>query len=195
MRFNVSEITELIKSRRTITPENFSDRAIHKEVLNNLLNAGIWAPNHGKTQPWRFKIYREQGKEQLKELYTKAYKELTPPHLYQESKATRIASRIDKSSAIVMLNMVRQEDEKIPEIEEIQAVGICAQNIMLMASAYGIGCFWSSPKFIYNKAFNTTIGINEKDHCLGLLFLGYAPGEWPKGQRKPVEYLSEWIED
>lgn len=195
MRFNVSEITELIKSRRTITPENFSDRMIHKEILLNLLNAGIWAPTHGKTQPWRFKIYREAGKEKLKEFYTSAYKEFTPEHLFQQAKATRIAERIDKSSAIIMLNMVRQPEEKIPEIEEIQAVGISAQNIMLLASAYGIGCFWSSPQFIYNKGFNAKVGLDENDHCLGMLFLGYAPNEWPKGQRKPVEYVSEWIED
>ena len=117
MRFNVSEITELIKSRRTITPENFSGRMIHKEILLNLLNAGIWAPTHGKTQPWRFKIYREAGKEKLKELYTSAYKEFTPEHLFQQAKATRIAERIDKSSAIIILNMVRQPEEKIPEIE------------------------------------------------------------------------------
>lgn len=195
MRYNVSEIQELIKNRRTITPENFSERVIHKEILEKLLNAGIWAPTHGKTQPWFFKVYREAGKEKLKQFYTQAYKRLTPEEQYSEGKSKKIASRIDLSSAVVMLCMKRQEEKKIPEIEEIQAVGIAAQNIMLLAAAYGIGCFWSSPSFIYKNAFKQMVNLQNDDHCLGLLFMGYAPEEWPKGQRKPLEYVSEWIEE
>ena len=33
MRFNLSEINELIRSRRTIYPEQFSDRKVHKEQI------------------------------------------------------------------------------------------------------------------------------------------------------------------
>ena len=55
MKFNLSEVRELIKERRTIYPHQFSDRIIHKEIIEELLNSAIWAPSHGMTQPWRFK--------------------------------------------------------------------------------------------------------------------------------------------
>ena len=54
MRFNLSEVTELIRERRTIVPEQFSDRKVHKEQLELILNNAQWAPTHGNTQPWRF---------------------------------------------------------------------------------------------------------------------------------------------
>ena len=59
MKYNLSEITDLIKNRRTIYPEQYSDRKIHKEQIEVLLNNAIWAPSHGLTQPLAFKVFME----------------------------------------------------------------------------------------------------------------------------------------
>ena len=48
MKYNLSEITEVIKNRRTIYPEQYSDRSIHREIVEDVLNNGVWAPTHGK---------------------------------------------------------------------------------------------------------------------------------------------------
>jgi hypothetical protein len=29
---------------------------------------------------------------------------------------------------------------------------------------------------------------------LGILYLGYTTIDWPKGQRKPIEYITDWNE-
>ena len=56
------------------------------------------------------------------------------------------------SSAIIAVSMKRDVTEKIPEIEEIEAVACAIQNMLLTATAYGLGTFWSSPKsFILKK--------------------------------------------
>ena len=41
---------------------------------------------------------------------------------------------------------------------------------------------------------NTFLKLKEKDKCLGVLYLGYPSIEWPKGQRKPIEYITDWNE-
>ena len=41
---------------------------------------------------------------------------------------------------------------------------------------------------------NTFLKLKEKDKCLGILYLGYPSIDWPKGQRKPIEYLTDWNE-
>ena len=65
MRFNLSEINELIRERRTIYPEQFSTRIVHKEQVELILNNAQWAPTHGNTQPWRFKVFMEDGRQPL----------------------------------------------------------------------------------------------------------------------------------
>ena len=62
MKYNLSEIIEVIKNRRTIYPENFTGRIVQKDVIEKLLSCAIWAPTHGKTQPWRFKVFQDSGR-------------------------------------------------------------------------------------------------------------------------------------
>ena len=61
MRFNVSEINECIRTRRSIYPVQFSSRKVHKELIETLLENARWAPTHKLTQPWRFKIYYDKA--------------------------------------------------------------------------------------------------------------------------------------
>lgn len=193
MRYNLSEITEIIKDRRTIYPEFFSDRKVHKEQIERILNNAIWAPTHGMTQPWRFQVFMEEGKDKLGQFMKALYLQKIPKEEQSEIKLNRMTDRPKRASAIIVVNMERQKEERIPEIEEIEAVACAVQNMYLTCTAYGLGGFWSTPKLIYTKEMNDFLGLGEKDRCLGLFYVGYPAQEWPKGQRKPIEYVTKWI--
>ncbi len=194
MKYNLSEITDLIKNRRSVVPENFTDRKIHREQIELLLSNATWAPTHGLTQPWRFKVFVEDGLKKLSVFLPELYKAKTSETAFNQNKYERFRDRPIRTSAIIIVCMERDRAEKIPEIEEVEAVACAVQNIYLTATAYGLGCFWSSPKFIYTSEMNTFLGLSEKDKCLGILYLGYPASEPPKSHRKPLEYVTEWIE-
>jgi nitroreductase len=194
MRYNLSEITELIRNRRTIYPEQYTERVVQRDMLETILTNGLWAPTHGKTQPWRFKVYTGEGRKALSEKVLNLYKTLTPPEEFKDLKYQRIESRIDKTSALMLLSMKRTPETKIPELEEIEAVSCAAQNIMLTAAAYGLGAFWSSPKFLYTEEANASFGLEKEDKILGVFYFGYPSGDWPKSHRKPLEFVTEWID-
>ncbi|RYM36120.1 nitroreductase [Brumimicrobium glaciale] len=194
MKYNLSEVTELMKDRRTIYPEFFSDRKVHKEQIELLLNNAIWAPSHGLTQPWRFKVFMEEGKTRLGEFMHDLYIKTTPEEKQKSKKLDRMTNRPAKASAVIAICMERQASEKIPEIEEIAAVACAVQNIHLTCTAYGLGGFWATPKLVYTDEMKEFLDIGPKDLCLGLFYVGYPGQEWPKGQRKPIEYVTEWIQ-
>ena len=194
MRYNLSEITDLIRNRRTIYPEQFTERVVQRDMLETILTSGLWAPTHGKTQPWRFKVYTGEGRTGLSERMLHLYKTLTPLEDFKEIKYQRIGSRIGKTSAMVLLSMKRTPHTEIPELEEIEAVSCAAQNIMLTAAAYGLGSFWSSPKFLYTEEANGSFGLDREDKILGLLYFGYPLGDLPRSHRKPLEFVTEWID-
>ena len=192
MRHNLSEINNIIKDRRTIYPEQFSDRKIHKEIITNLLNNAVWAPNHGMTQPWRFQVFMEEGRKELSDFLYQFYKDHMPKEDYKALKHDRFRDRPLRSSAVIAVGMKRDPKEKIREIEEIEAVACAIQNIYLTATAYGIGTFWSSPRMLYYPEIKPFFDMGEKDKMLGLLYLGYPEGEWPTGQRKPIDQCTVW---
>ena len=192
MKYNLSEITELIKNRRTIYPEQFSTLKVHREQIEAMLNNAIWAPTHGNTQPWRFTVFTEESRQQLADFQAQLYLDTTPKENQKDSKVAKLLTRPLQASAVIAVWMKRDEAEKIREIEEVEAVACAIHNIQLTAAAYGIGAYWSTSAFIYTPAMNAFLEIEEKDKCLGIIYLGYPEIEWPKSHRKPIEYLTTW---
>lgn len=195
MRHNLSEVTELIKDRRTIYPEFFSARKVHKEQVELVLNNAIWAPSHGLTQPWRFKVFMEEGKDKLGNFFEEMYLKHVAPEKQNPLKLARMQDRPKAASAVIAICMKRQEEERISELDEIMAVAAAVQNMHLTCTAYGLAGFWSTPGFMKTDDVKEFLGLGEKDRCLGFFYLGYPENEWPKGRRKPIEYVTEWIQE
>ena len=193
MRFNLSEVNELIRSRRTIYPEQFSDRKVHKELLENILTNAQWAPTHGNTQPWRFHVFMEDGLTTLSDFLGSTYLKITPKEVQNDMKLAKLIRRPLSSSAVVAVSMKRQKENKILEIEEIEAVACAIQNMYLTCTAYGLGGFWSTPKLIYSSEMNNFLELDEIDKCLCLFYIGYPSIDWPTAHRKPLEFNTKWI--
>ena len=192
MKYNLSEITDLIKDRRTIYPEQFSDRKIQKDQVTHILNNALWAPTHGNTQPWRFVVFTEDSKQELSTFLGKTYMEVMPKESQNDLKLSKLMARPLKSSVAVAIIMKRDETGRISELDEIAAVASAVQNMHLTCTAYGIGGFWSTPKIISTTQMNDFLNITSEDKCLGIFYMGYPAIEWPKGQRRPLEYVTEW---
>lgn len=194
MKYNLSEITEIIRNRRSIAPEKYSGRKVHREQIELMLSNAIWAPTHGMTQPWRFKVYLDEGVQQVGEFIPNLYRQITPTEKFSQAKFDRMAMRLSKTSAVVVVCMERDPTGKIDETEEIEAVACAVQNMMLTATAYGLGTFWSTPKLLNHPDSLRFFQLNPGDRCLGLVYVGYPEAEWPAQHRKPLEYVTTWVE-
>lgn len=193
MKYNLSEITQLIKDRRTIYPEQYSERKVLKDQIETILNNALWAPTHGNTQPWRFKVFMsEESRKGLSDKLVNLYLENTPAEKQNEMKIAKITNRPLKSSVVIALVVKRDEKEKISEEDEMMAVACAVQNMYLTCTAYGLGGFWATPGISRLDEFKTFLEIGDKDRCIGLFYIGYPEIEWPKAHRKPLEYVTEW---
>jgi len=124
------------------------------------------------------------------------YLAVIPQEKQNTQKLAKLIRRPKLSAAVIAVSMKRQAEELIPEIEEIEAVACAIQNMHLTCTAYGIGGFWSTPKLIYHEKMNAFLGLEPKDKCLGLFYVGYPASSWPEiAHRKPLEYNANWITD
>jgi len=188
----LSEITEVIKNRRTIYPEQYTERKIHKEIVEDVLNNAIWAPTHGKTQPWRFQVFMNVSKIELSEFLSNLYKNNNKGDSFNEMKYNKLKNRPLQAPVVIAVIMKRDETQRISELEEVEAVACAIQNMYLTCTAYGIGGFWATPKLMYTQEMNEFLSLSSDEKCLGLFYMGYPSIDWPKGQRKPIEYLTQW---
>lgn len=186
MRHSVSEITETIRDRRTIQPKDYSDRVVQRDLIDQVLGNAVWAPTHGLTQPWRFVVFTDAARDELATFMGEAYKRITPPERFMQRKYDNHLLRPLQSSVVVALGMARDPKGKIPLHEEQFAVACAVQNMYLTCAAFGLGAFWSTGAVITSPEMVRFIGLGVEDHCLGLFYMGYPAGEWPKGYRKPL---------
>lgn len=193
MKYSLSEVTEIIRNRRSISPEKYSARKVHREQIELMLTNATWAPTHGMTQPWRFKVFMDAGLEKLAEFLPELYRKKTNPEQFKEVKYDRLVTRLQNVSAIIIVCMERDKTQKIKELEEIEAVACAVQNMALTATAAGLGCYWSTPGYIYSDEMLEFLKLENQDKCLGLIYLGYPVDEWPTSHRKPLEYVTEWV--
>ena len=196
MSHNISETEAVIEDRRTIRPEHFSTRKVHKEIVMELLDAAKWAPTHRYTQPWEFTVFIGDSRHELSDFQSSLYKESTSKEKFKEEKFQKLVNRPLNSSVVIGIGMKRDVSLKNPEIEEIASVSIAVQNMMLIATAHGIGSYWNTGGVTYRSETKTYMGLDEGDTFMGFLYLGYPNEEWPrKTRRKPQEYYTNWKDD
>ncbi len=186
-------INEIIKSRRSTKPRFFNGKKIDDSIVWQILENANWAPTHGLTQPWRFKVFTDSGLEKLATFQANLYKQLTPEEEFKLEKFERMKTNILKSSHVVIICMVRQKSEKIPKIEEIEAVACSVQNMALTAQANNICSFWGSGGITYTQELKDFLQLSEKDMCLGYLYLGYSDNPSTQSRRDSIKSKVEWF--
>ena len=187
------QLNKLMKSRRSTKPRLFNGARIDDKIIWQILENANWAPNHGLTQPWRYKVFTDSGLEKLAEFQANLYQEITPKEKFKLEKYERMKTNILKSSHVIVICMERQRSEKILELEEVEAVACSVQNMALTAAAYQICSFWGSGGVTYTQELKDFLGLAEADKCLGYLYLGYSDSPTTKSRRAPIQERVEWI--
>lgn len=173
-----------------------SDEPIDPAVLGNILENANWAPTHGMTEPWRFKIFQGDGRQRLADALQSIYKKTMPEESFRQDKFDSFPEKVFGAPVVMCICMARQEIEKIPEIEEVAAVACAVQNIHITASAIGMAGYWSSPPLVYTDEMREFLDLGPKDKCLGLFYLGWPADKetWPMSKRRPIQDKLTWIE-
>jgi nitroreductase len=141
------------------------------EELDRLLQAAGRAPDHGRLKPWRFIVLTGT----LREAFTAAAAEAKlarPPAMTSEQLAAE-REKMNRSPTIVVIGCaVNRAQTKIPEIEQVIAVGAAAQNLFLAAHDMGYGVMWKTGAAAYDPAVKATVGLRPDDHIVAIMHLG-----------------------
>jgi nitroreductase len=172
----------------------YTDEPVDEAIIREMLENANWAPNHKKTEPWRFKVFRGEGLQRLGAFLGERYQATTLPEKYSEIKHRKMSTNPTRAGAIIAIIMQRDPEARLPEWEEIAAVATAVQNMWLTATAYGLGGYWSSPNTITEHAADF-LGLREGERCLGIFYLAHhrAPADMPR-ERGDIADKVEWAD-
>jgi nitroreductase len=173
-----STVADLIRARRTI--HEFTGAMPPRELVLDALDAARWAPNHHRTEPWRFILLGPQSIARVVELNTELVRAKNGEAAAEKKRARWIAT-----PGWLVVTCRRSEDAAT-EREDYAACCCAIQNIALTLWAGGIGTKWSTGKVTRDARFMSAIGADAAlEFCVGLLWYGYAR-EVPAQARRPL---------
>ncbi|SMO73549.1 nitroreductase family protein [Melghirimyces algeriensis] len=186
------QLGQAIRTRRSIgkVSENLPER----ELIEKILEAARWAPNHHMTQPWKYFVLTGDARTRLGEVM----KEIKAESMTEDEKRDstdrleREAKKPLRAPVLIAAAVTPSDDPKVEEIEEVCAVAAGIQNALLMAHALGLGAIWRTGKPTYHPRMKQFFGLKERDTLLGFLYIGY-PAIQPKERpRSSLEEKVEW---
>jgi nitroreductase len=163
----VDGLPELICSRRT--HKSFGPDPIPGEALDELLELARWAPNHHRTNPWRFRVI---GPETLARL--------------KEAAGPAEAPKLDRAPTLVVASALLSGDLQQDE-EDVCATAAAIYVVLLAAHARGLAGYWRTPAVLRTKAGRDAVSLPEGERFLGLIHLGSSRSEPPVPERAPLE--------
>jgi nitroreductase len=140
------------------------------DALDTILKAAVAAPDHGRMQPWRFILIDGVAREKFGVLLAEALQRREPAAPVGKLDAER--KKALRAPLIVVVAAAVQPGAKVPEVEQVVAVGAAAQNMLVAAHALGYGGFWRTGANAYDAAMKRALGLAESDVIVGFLYLG-----------------------
>ncbi|MGC9930494.1 nitroreductase family protein [Priestia aryabhattai] len=182
-------VLDIIKARRTIGA--MQDKDVSEDDINLMLEAGTWAPNHKKTEPWKFRVFTGDSRVRLGDEMERIMKQKTA-HLSEEE-ALKKTTKAKKGPlrAPVIIAVAASPSGKVPEIEEISAVAASIQNMLLVAEEQGLATIWRTGEIVYQSELNDFLSLEDGDKLLGLIYVGH-PNKEASSKRIPYQDKTIW---
>jgi len=184
-------LTQVIKERRSVFPPMFSDVPVSDDQVMELLENANWAPNHRKTEPWRFQVFTGEALTRLGQYMADFYRTHTPAEKFVQKKYDKMLKNPTLASHVIAICMKKAPDGIVPEWEELAAVSAAVQNLWLSCSAMGLGGYWSTPRAaVEGRKF---FKLEENEQCYGLFYLGKPKPELElQGMRGDIKEKVVW---
>ncbi len=184
-------VSKVIRGRRAIFPKSYTSQVIEQETINEILEAARWAPTHKRMEPWRFVVFRGNGRQTLSDFIAEDYKNTAVS--FSEVRQKQLSANPLLANVVIAIIVHINPDSGLPEWEEYAATACAVQNMWLTASSLGIGAYWSTPGLI--QRMGSLIDLEPEQKCIGLFYMGIPEGDvLQEGIRKPVEEFTKWVE-
>src|SRR5579884_4191340 len=153
-----------------------------RELIRQVIEACTWAPNHHRTEPWRFVVLTGIRRSQLED----------PDGDEGRKVVEKERTKPLRAPVLIVVAAVPTGHPKAIEIEEIQAVAAGVENMLIAAEALGLHAMWRTGKPAYDDAVKRYLGLPSGSHIVAFVSLGYPVLPRVPRRRQDISHLITW---
>jgi len=176
------DLAERIRTRRCALV--YEDRPVQSDLVQELLETAVWAPNHHLTQPWRFILVQGEGRRRIalaRRLFAEAEAAgagVEPEKRRQKGEA---AYAVTMAVPAILVLVMAEDPRPMVRDEDLVATACVLQNFLLLADDRGLGVAVKTYAAGYTASFRQALGIGPGERVVADLQLGY-PARVPQPQ-------------
>jgi len=189
------DVLEAIHERRSVG--RVKADPVPKEMIETLLEAAVRAPNHYRTEPWRFIVLTGDGRKRLSAVMEEIAKEgMENPEAEENRRIWEAAGKKAYRAPVIIIAIVEPSDHpKAIAEEESAAVHAAIQNMLLAAAGLGLGAMWRTGSPAYHPITRQRFGLSEKARIAGFIYVGFPETLPPLSNRAPAAAKTTWYEE
>ncbi|XTZ36803.1 NAD(P)H nitroreductase [Salmonella enterica] len=159
---------ELLVNRRSAS--RLAEPAPAGEQLENIIHAGMRAPDHGTLQPWHFFVIEKDGRERFSQVLEQG----AIAAGLDEKGVEKARTSPFRAPLIIAVVAKCQQHHKVPEWEQLLSAGCAVMAMQMAAQAQGFNGIWRTGPLVESPTVRDAFGCGEQDRIVGFLYLGTA---------------------
>ncbi|MGH2425543.1 MAG: nitroreductase family protein [bacterium] len=185
-------VIEAITTRRSVP--QFKPDPVPMELIQRLLDAAVWVPNHRMTEPWQFYVLGETTKRKFAEIRRDFRKQSLPNPDAPEVKPA-LQKIVDDTVKTPAVNIVTSRGHTDPELQEENywATFGAVYAFMLAAWAEGLGTYFRTGQIREYPLLRQMLNLDDDQRIIGVVYAGY-PAMVPQKQRTPATNKTVWLD-
>jgi nitroreductase len=191
-------VLQALESRRSMARVKHNRPS--RELVEKVIAAAAWAPNHFKTEPWRFAVVSGRLRAALGAVMEESLRAARGQSGADEGDPNDIAAAMEKernkplrAPIVIAVAAIPSQQPKVVEEEELAAVAAGVQNMLLAAEAVGLGAMWRTGKPAYDSRVKEFLGFPKNAHIVAFVYLGYPDLPPQRPRTRSAAHHTNWL--
>ena len=179
----------LLLSRRSGSAKAMDKPGPSKKQLEQILEAGARAPDHGKLFPWRFIVFEGDGRKRAGDILAAAAK----ADGERDKQIEEERARFLRAPVVIAVISAAREQHKIPVWEQELSAGAVCQNILIAAHAMGFVGNWLTEWYAYHPKVKEKIGLKPGERIAGFIYIGTSTVDLEERPRPEMDKIVQYF--
>lgn len=138
------------------------------QILENILQAGLRAPDHAALKPWRFIVCEGEGRNKLGDIFQQSAIE----NGKSENEIERAPKLPLRAPMVIVAIAKYTQHDKVPRVEQVCSAACAVVAMQTCALAQGFNGMWRTGSYAHCDHVKAAFELEEEDEIVGFLYVG-----------------------
>jgi nitroreductase len=180
---------DFMLTRRSYPAQALNAPVPDRDQLHTILTAASRSPDHGKLEPWRFIVLGRDALQAVADALPAEGKRIGIP----QDKIDKPVMTYSGAQLAVVVVCSPKDSEKVPQTEQVYAVGGVCLGLVNAALASGFGATWLSGWFSHNRDFiRDHFNLADHETIAGIVHIGTCANTPSDRPRPDIDAITDW---